>query len=127
MSNLELFREVNMQKPIFRSKFGFLHFIDQKDKFMEYELYLINLFQLIIHCVKGVRIRSYSGQYFLAFGLNTDGYFVSFRIQSEFGKIQTRITPNADTFYAVIDSDTDKLVTEYFMMNKTETKCNRKN
>ena len=31
-----------------------------------------------------------SGPYFPAFGLNTDRYFVSLRIQSEFGKIQTR-------------------------------------
>ena len=28
------------------------------------------------HCVKSVRIRSYSGPYFLAFGLNTESYFV---------------------------------------------------
>ena len=44
-----------------------------------------------------VRIRSYSGPYFLAFGLN----MVSLRIQSDCGKIRTRITPNTDTFYAV--------------------------
>ena len=52
------------------------------------------------HCVKGVRIRSYSGPYFPVFGLNTERY-VSFRIQSEFGEIRTRISPNTDTFYAV--------------------------
>ena len=44
------------------------------------------------HCVKSVRIRSYSGPYIPAFGLS---------IQSECGKIRTRITPNTDTFYAV--------------------------
>ena len=43
-----------------------------------------------------------SGPYFPAIGLNTERYFVSFRIQSKFGKIQTRITPNRDNFYAVI-------------------------
>ena len=32
---------------------------------------------------------------------NLGKYFVSLRIQSEFGKIRTRITPNTDTFYAV--------------------------
>ena len=53
------------------------------------------------HCVKGVRIRSYSGPYFPAFGLNTERYSVSFRIHSECAKIRTRITPNTDTFYAV--------------------------
>ena len=53
------------------------------------------------HCVKNVRIRSNSGPYFPAFGLNTERYSVSLRIQSECGKIRTRITPNRDTFYAV--------------------------
>ena len=37
------------------------------------------------HCAKSVRVRSYFGPYFPAFGLNT-------RIQSECEKIQTRIT-----------------------------------
>ena len=39
--------------------------------------------------------------YFPAFGLNTERYRVSLRIQSECGKIRTRITPNTDTFHAV--------------------------
>ena len=39
---------------------------------------------------------------FPEFGLNTERYFVSLRIQSECGKMQIRITPNADTFYAVL-------------------------
>ena len=56
------------------------------------------------HCVKSVRIRSYSGPYFPAFGLNTERYSASLRIQSECGKIWTRITPNTDTFYAVNNS-----------------------
>ena len=46
-----------------------------------------------LHCVKSVRIRSYSGPHFPVFGLN---------IQSECGKMQTRITPNTDTFSAVL-------------------------
>ena len=41
------------------------------------------------HCVKGVRIRSYSGPYFPAFGLNKERHSVSLRIQSE--KIWARI------------------------------------
>ena len=53
------------------------------------------------HWVKSVRIRSYSGPYFLAFRINTERYSVSLRIQSECGKMRTRITPNTDTFYAV--------------------------
>ena len=57
--------------------------------------------QISKHCVKSVRIRSYSGPYFPAFGPNTKIYGVPLRIQSEYGKIRTRITPNTDTFYAV--------------------------
>ena len=38
------------------------------------------------HCVKGVRIRSYSGPHFPVFGLNTDRYGVSLSIQSKCGK-----------------------------------------
>ena len=34
-------------------------------------------------CVKSVRIRSYSGPYFAAFGLNRERYFVSLCILSE--------------------------------------------
>ena len=51
------------------------------------------------HCVKSVRLWSYSGPYFPSFRLNTERYGVSFRNQSECGKIRTRITPN--TFHAV--------------------------
>ena len=57
-----------------------------------------------IHCVKSVRIRSFSGQYFSAFMLNTGRYSVSLRIESECEKIQARKTPNMDTFHAVIDT-----------------------
>ena len=53
-------------------------------------------------CVKSVRIRSYSGSHFSAFGLNTERYGVSLRMQSECWKMQTRITSNADTFHAVV-------------------------
>ena len=55
-----------------------------------------------IYCVKSVRIRSFSGSYFPSFGLNTERYSVSLRIQSECGKIRTRKTSNTDTFHAVI-------------------------
>ena len=40
--------------------------------------------------MKSVRIRSFSGPYFPAFGLNTGSYFVSLRIQSECEKTRTR-------------------------------------
>ena len=49
------------------------------------------------HCVKSARIWVFSGPHFPAFKLNTERYGV----QSECGKIRTRITPNMETFYAV--------------------------
>ena len=62
------------------------------------------------HCVNIFYIWSYSGSYFPAFGLNTDRYEVSLRIQSEWGQIWTRITLNTDTFHAVNDSCTNQLI-----------------
>ena len=56
----------------------------------------------VTHCVKSARIRNYSGPYFPAFGLNTERYGVSLCIQSACEKIQPRITPNTDTFHAVV-------------------------
>ena len=53
------------------------------------------------HYVKSVHVRSCSGPHFRVFGLNTERYFVSFRMQSECGKMQTKITPNTYTFLAV--------------------------
>ena len=50
------------------------------------------------HCVKSVRFSSYSGQHFPTFGLNTERYEVSLRIQSECGKMWDRINPNTNTF-----------------------------
>ena len=38
-----------------------------------------------VKCVKNVRIRSFSGPYFLAFGLNTERYSISLCIQSKCG------------------------------------------
>ena len=55
-----------------------------------------------LHYVKSIRIGSYSGPHFPAFTLNTERYGVSHRMQSEHGKMRTRITPNTDTFYAVL-------------------------
>ena len=64
-------------------------------------LMAIILFFFQNHCMKSVRIQSFSDPYFPAFGLNTEKYGVSLRIQSECEKIQTRKTPNADTFQTV--------------------------
>ena len=51
------------------------------------------------HCVESVRIRSFSGQHFPAFGLNTEIYRVNLHIQSECGKIRTRIATNIGTIF----------------------------
>ena len=58
-----------------------------------------------IHCVKGLRIRNYSGPYFPVFGLKLERYGVSRHIQSECGKMWTGIILNTDTFYAVAMDD----------------------
>ena len=54
-----------------------------------------------LHFVKFVHIRTFSGPYFLAFGLHMEICGVNFRIQSKYGKIWTKKTPNTATFYAV--------------------------
>ena len=51
------------------------------------------------HCVKNVRIRSFSGPYFPAFGVNTSVSLYSFRMRENTDCI--RKTPNTDTFHAV--------------------------
>ena len=51
--------------------------------------------------MKNVRIRGFSGPCFPPFGLNTERYSVSLRIQSKCGKIRTGKTPNANTFHLV--------------------------
>ena len=55
--------------------------------------------------MENVPIPSFSRPFSSAFRLNKERYSVSLRIQSECGKIQTRKTPNADTFQAVLWSN----------------------
>ena len=55
-----------------------------------------------LHCVKSVHPRSFSGPYCPAFGLHTKRHSVSLHIQSRFGEIRTRKTPNTDTFHAML-------------------------
>ena len=55
--------------------------------------YRIKALRKAKYCVKSVRIRSFSGAYFPAFGPNTERYTVysvSLRFQSECGEIWTR-------------------------------------
>ena len=58
-------------------------------------------FSKICHYVKSVRIRNFSGPHFPVFGLNTEEYSVSLRIQSECENIRNRKTPNTYTFHVV--------------------------
>ena len=52
-----------------------------------------------VRCVKSVCIRTYSGQYFPAFRLNTERFSV---FSPNAGKYGTRITLHTDTFHAVV-------------------------
>ena len=76
---------------------------NNKTFIMKWSFQHLVLLETTIHCVKSVRIWSYSGPHFPAFGLNKERYVVSqiHSIQSECGKMWTRITPNTDTSYAV--------------------------
>ena len=74
-------------------------------------------FMKAIHYVKIVRIRSFSGPYFPAFGLN---------IQSEYGKIRTRKTPNMDTFQEVTELNT-KFVVSLALESTSYKKKQKKN
>ena len=50
------------------------------------------------NCVESVQIRSFSGPYFPAFGLNTERYGASLCIQSKCGKIRTRKNSASEHF-----------------------------
>ena len=75
-----------------------------------------------VHYVKSARIRSFSGPYFSAFGLNTDRYVVSLCIQSEYGKIWTRKTPNRDFFHAVIFRALSNISDRAFLQKQSTVK-----
>ena len=52
-------------------------------------------FEILLAAITACKVSKYgvfSGPYFLAFGLNTERYFVSLCIQSECGKIRTKKT-----------------------------------
>ena len=113
----EKVKDFNKVRKRYCNSKGF-HFIDYSSadenrlnqSLLDLSRYGNRLFSKNIHCVKTAGIRSYSSLYFLfcivcifvSFGPNTDRYGVSLHIQSECGKIRTRITPNTDPFHAVI-------------------------
>ena len=68
--------------------------------------------------MKSVCIRSFSGPYFPAFGLNTERHRVSLHIQSECGKIRTRRFPNTGTFQSVYSIDTESTIWPIFYFSR---------
>ena len=52
--------------------------------------------------MKSVQIPSFFWSIFSVIGLNTEIYSVNLRIQSEYGKMQTRKTLYLDTFHVVV-------------------------
>ena len=75
---------------------------------MQYDYYMRNMLgrcdMKAKHCMKSVLIWSFSGPFFLTFGLNMERYSVSLRIQSKCRNIRIRKTPNTDIFHAVKNS-----------------------
>ena len=72
-----------------------------KEKNMKLSVPIVRVSLCKFHCLKNNRIRSFCGPYFPAFGLNTERYGVSLRMQSKCGEIQTRKAPNKYTFHTV--------------------------
>ena len=96
---------------LFLTRFSFkqMHFFHYQLK-LETFLFFLELFLILIifrkkysdnHCVKSVRIWSFSGPHLTAFGINTKRYSVSLRIQSKYLKIWNRKTRNTNTFHKV--------------------------
>ena len=61
-----------------------------KELFLSSESVCLQLQHKDTHCVKSIRVWSFSGLHFPAFGLNTEICGVNIRIQSKCGKIRTR-------------------------------------
>ena len=78
-------------------------------------LILNEVFCCGVHCVKIVLIRSCS---FSAFGLNTERYSLCLRIQSQCGKMRTRVTANMGTFYAVAIQTNCKCLSRHLKSGK---------
>ena len=89
-------------EELFRSFWSAFFFLRRKTLQISGKLLLCYCTKInVSRYIKSVRILNYSGPYFPAFGLNMERYSVSLRIQSEYWKIRSRVTPNTDTFHAV--------------------------
>ena len=81
---------------------GKLHFLCSEGLWGSDSIFKIGKFTHCPHCVKTVRIRSYSGPYFSALGLNTERFGVSLRIQSECGEIRSVNSVNVRKNFATL-------------------------
>ena len=88
---------INIAKISLRNR-DFVSFLQKNNSKFKFSSNIIAKYIGNIHCMKSVGIRSFSGPYFPAFGLNTGRYGVFLRTQSECRKIGTRKTLNTDTF-----------------------------
>ena len=75
-----------------------------------------------LNYVKSVRILVYSVPHFPV-GLNTKKYRGSLRIQSEWEKMRTRITPNKYTFLAVLKLQTNLISETARLLFKSQYIC----
>ena len=82
-------------------EFNLFQFIATECSILSCENYEVILNACHQHYIKSVRIWSFSSRYFPAFGRNSKISRVNLQIQSECAKMQTRKTPNMDTFHAV--------------------------
>ena len=69
------------------------------------------------HCVKILRIRSFSGQHFPPIGLNKERYGVSLLVQSKCVKIRTGKTLNTESFHVVCLLEANIMPTSYIEEN----------
>ena len=74
-----------------------------------YEQYAVKIMKILISSKPTFRKKCPHSELFWSvfptFGMNTERCRVSVRIQCECGKMRTRITPNMDSFHAVLGSN----------------------
>ena len=96
------FKATDSPEKLFRYfRFYFCIMLDLRT--IKHNVQGLNICKFIFHCVKSVRIQSYSSPYFLAFGLNTQKYSVPLRIQSKCGKMLPNecLVPNKTEFVSL--------------------------
>ena len=95
--------DLSLQTVFIRSIFEFFSLSgNYKSKKLLAKIEKVLKFLYLSHNIRSVRIQGYSGPHFPSFGLNTKRYGESLRIEFKCGKMRTRITPNMNTFHAVL-------------------------